>query len=469
MTRWLTVAAYAMLGSVLLWSRLAGLGGGLCCDEISTVVDYVREGPRTILTGAYTPNNHELFSLLAWSSTSIFGESEIVLRLGAALPFIVGVVIVTAWLDLRVDALAALLFLAFATTSPLLTDISRQARGYGLAFLAMSVMVVAALEADRSGRTWAVAAFWIAGLVGAFTLPHFAIAAAAVGVVLLTRPTLRARCLVGGAISAVSITFWYAPHLDDLVTHSSQEYGTRIDVVWLVTAPFDQILLPAFTSLDETFVTPSLATLVVAVPFAVIIGSSPLLHARTSALVLGGSVVATVVVLWAIGAHVVPRFLSFLLVPLLMLVATGCSYVLDRLFSKPALVRTAAVVAVFAVLAFASAPLFASIHTSRRDSLREAAALIRAQAPSAPVYAYMPYPADLAFHLDRAVNQVERAAETEVVCNASGTAVFLAQPWFWAPTTVPSCTKRPGVQHRRFEHFARGESIDVWVIPAGNS
>ena len=64
-----------------------------------------------------------------------------------------GRTVVTAWLHSRVDALSGVLFLFLATVSPLLLDITRQARGYGLAFLAMSILVVAALEAARDGRT----------------------------------------------------------------------------------------------------------------------------------------------------------------------------------------------------------------------------------------------------------------------------------------------------------------------------
>ncbi len=41
-TRALVVGAYALLGSILVWSHLARLGGGYCCDEIATVVDYMR-------------------------------------------------------------------------------------------------------------------------------------------------------------------------------------------------------------------------------------------------------------------------------------------------------------------------------------------------------------------------------------------------------------------------------------------
>ena len=51
----------------------------------------------------------------------------VLLRLGAAVPFIAGVVLVTAWLHVRYGALCGLLFLFLATASPLLLDLSRRA------------------------------------------------------------------------------------------------------------------------------------------------------------------------------------------------------------------------------------------------------------------------------------------------------------------------------------------------------
>jgi hypothetical protein len=465
-TRTLTVAAYAILGSILAWSRLAGLDNwGYCCDEIATVVSSVRAGPETILTGTYTPNNHELYSLLGWATSSIFGESEIALRLGAALPFIAGVVVVTAWLHVRVSPLAAVLFLAFATLSPLLVDITRLARGYGLAFLAMSVMTVAALEAVRSGATWTVPTFWVAGLVGTWTLPHFAIAFGVTGAVLFTRPGLRRPCLLGAGLSTLAVAVWYGPHFDDIATSSSQEYGTPIPTAWLVTAPFDQILLPAFTSLDETLVNPSWATLIAAAGLAVLVGSSPLLRRREQALILCAGTVATVALFWITGTQVVPRFFSFLLVPLFMLLATGCASILESLLSKPARVRTPVVVALVALIAFTSLPPLISIPRSRRDSLREAATLIREQATSTPVYAYMPYPADLEFHLGRNVTGLRKADETTIVCGEPDTAVLVEQPWFWPEASIPACAERRGAQRFRFDQFARGEETDVWIIP----
>ena len=173
------------------------------------------------------------------------------------------------------------------------------------------------------------------------------------------------------------------------------------------------------------------------------------------------------VAFWITGTHVVPRFLSFLLVPLFILMATGCASILERLFTKPARIRAAVLIVVLAVVATTSAPLLASVPRTRRDSLREAAVLIRDQAPSsARVYAYMPYSADLAFHLGRPVDQLARSADTAVVCSKRETTVLVAQPWFWPPTTAPSCATRRGALHRSFDQYARGDATDVWIIPA---
>lgn len=470
LTRALARGAYVVLGSLLVWSRLYGLDNtGFCCDEIATVTNYVRPGPSTILTGAYAPNNHELYSLLAWATSTLFGESEVALRLGAAIPFVAGVAVVTVWLHRRVGVLSAVLFLLFATASPLLLDLSRQARGYGLAFLAMSVLTVVALEADRMRPTVSAPIFFGAGLVGTFTLPHFAVAFAAIAAVLASRPRLRRWYVVGSALSAVAIAAWYAPHVDDIASSSSQDYGAPIPTAWLLTAPFDQILRPAFTSLDETLVRPSIATLVGAVVLALAAGSSPLLRDRRRSLVLVPGTVVTVLVFWATGTHVVPRFWSYLLVPLLLVLATGCAEILGRLTSEPARWRTIVVVGLLTFVGVWSLPELASVPFSRRDSLREVAASIRQNAvPGTPVYAYMPYSDDLEFHLGRHVVRVDEPDGTAIACRAGRAAVLVSQPWFRPAVVVPSCAAGRGARHYRFDQYARGDATDVWFIDASD-
>src|SRR5262245_48589227 len=126
--------AYAALGAALVWSRLAYLGHSFWTDEILMIEKYVRPGPREILTGPDL--SHELMALLSWVVSSTVGESEIALRLLSVVPFLAGAILVTSWLHSRLGALSGVLFLLLATVSPLLLDITRQARGYGIAFLA---------------------------------------------------------------------------------------------------------------------------------------------------------------------------------------------------------------------------------------------------------------------------------------------------------------------------------------------
>jgi hypothetical protein len=467
--RVVVVTSYAVLGSILCWSRLARLGGGYCCDEIRTVVNYVDAGPEAILAGPYIPNNHELFSLVGWATTAVTGDSAVALRLWSALPFLLGVALVTTWLHRRTGALSGLLFLFLATTSPLLLDITRMARGYGLAFLAMSVLVVGALEAERTGRTAALVALLAAGLIGSLTLPHFTVAFVATTAALMSRPDLRVRVAIGTGVSLVAILAWYAPHFDDIAVSTLGEYGLQIETAWIVTAPIDQTLVPAVTLLDDSFVRPSLASLVWSIAFAVLIASSPLLRRRRPALVLCSGVVVTVIAFWATGTYVVPRFFSFLLVPLFVLLATGSAAVLHRLDTRPAFVRTVVVVVTFGVVAFVSAPFLFDVPRLPRDAGSEAAGTIRNAVPlSTPVFAHLAYPHDLAFHLGRPVTASWTPAEAREVCDADRLAVYVDQPYLVPSASVP-CTERPGTRHYRFRQYARGQRIDVWIIPASGT
>jgi hypothetical protein len=468
-TRAATVAAYAVLGATLCWSRLAGLASGYCCDEIRTVVDYVRAGPDAILSGPYVPNNHELFSLLGWATSSVFGESEIALRLWSAVPFLIGVAIVTAWLHLRMGALSGLLFLFLATLSPLLLDITRMARGYGLAFLAMSVLTVGALELVRTRRSVALAGVVAGGLLGSLTLPHFAIAFLVTAAVLLLDPSIRRGVAASTAAVLIAVVAWYAPHVDDIAVSTLGEYGRQIDTEWLLTAPIDQTLVPGVTLLDDAFVEPSLASLLWAVAFAVVIASSPLLRQKMYALVLCAPVVAMVIAFWVTGTYVVPRFFSFLLVPLFVLVATGAASILERLVVRPARVRTIVVVGTLGVIAILSVPFLADVPRLPRDSTSDAARSIMNLVPAAtPVYAHVPYPQDLAFFLRRPVGGVWTPAEAEEVCSEREVAVYVDQP-FLVPGADVSCTRREGARRVHFDQYARGHEIDVWIIPPAES
>jgi hypothetical protein len=457
------VAAYAVLGLTLAITRTVGLARSYWLDEIVTVQDVIRPGLSEILAGPRV--NHELFSILGWGTISLVGESEIALRLWSVIPFVAAVAGVTVWLHRRVGALSGVLFVFFCTLSPLLLDITRQARGYGLAFLAMAALVVTALETERTGRTSLIVLFCVAGVAGTWTLPHFGIAFVAMGLVLLANYGLRNRMAIGLAISTLACVAFYAPHFTALREGSEQEYSASIQTLWLLTAPIDQILVPALAWIDGTVLVPGLVWVPVVAGLVVVLVSSPLLQARRSALILGVGTVVTVVALWITGVDVVPRFLSYLLVPLLMLLATGIAAIVSRLPSRPPIVRTLIAVGVLAttfVVFVRSAP---DVLRLPREAHRDAAAAILENALSTtPVFAYMTRPQALEFYLGRPVVRPASASDASV-CDRRELVALVVQPWV-LPTAEFTCMERAGTTRYRFEQYARGGEIAVWIIPA---
>lgn len=457
-----TIAAYSIVGLALVASRIVGLDESFWTDEITALAEFIRGGPREILAGPEL--SHELYGILAWVTSSTVGESEIALRLLSVVPFLAGAALVTVWLHVRLSALAGVLFLLLATVSPLLLDITRQARGYGLAFLAMSVLVVAALEAERSGRTGAIVALCAAGLVGTWTLPQFGIAFLATGAVLLAAQPLRRRMALGLAVSAILTVAWYAPHLGQVSEASQIEDGVRINTAWLVTAPIDQVLLPALLWIDGTALVAGAVWLPLVLLVAFVMGWSPLAHRWTSALVLCSGVVATVVVLWLADAYVIPRYLSYLSVPLFVLLATGMSSVLGRGVSRLAIVPAVAGVAVMALLTIRFVTLAPDVMRLPREANRDAADVVLASEPSqVTVVAYMRNPRNLEHYLERPVVELRSEDVARRVCTSPGVVAYVTQP-FGIPAVDVPCLSRRGVVHHRFEQYARGE-MNVWLVP----
>ena len=459
----LVAAAYVVLGAALLWSRLYELGHSFWFDEVVTVADFVRPGPRQIMTGPGI--SHELYSLLAWFVSLPFGDSETALRLCSAIPFVLGVVVVTAWLHTRLQPLAGVLYLFLATVSPLLLDITRQARGYGLAFFAMSVLVVAALEATRTGQPRLVAVACGAGVVGAWTLPQFAIAFVPMCLVLAGDPRLRRAALVGVVVSMVLVAVWYAPHTGQVHASSQVPDGLRISTQWLLTAPFDFTVIPALVWIDGTAAVPGFVWLPFVLVAVVVMASSPLARERRTALVLGSGVVVVIAFLWIGRAYVIPRYVSFLLVPLFVLLASGASSILGRIGTRPQILRSLACLVLIAVLSVRFVSLAPDVVGEPREANRDAARLIETTAPAtALVLTRMWRPRGLAFYLERPIHPLSRANAADRVCGSRVTVAYVVQPFALPPVSIP-CLTRSDARRTRFRQYARGDEIDVWFVP----
>ena len=460
--RFAIAAAYALLGALLLWSRLLWLGHSFWTDEIIMVRGFVRGGLDAIFTGSAL--NHQLMALLAWAIDPLTGESEIAFRLLSVLPFLAGVVLMTAWLHRRYGALSGALFLFLATVSPLLLDITRQARGYGLAFMAMCVVIVAALEAVRTGRTWLVLAMCAAGVIGSWTLPQFAIAFGATCAAVALDRNVRRATVVGLVTSGALIYAWYAAHSGAIESASQIEDGVRIGFPWIVTAPIDQILLPALIWIDGTALVAGLVWLPLVCAVIVVAAASPLLRARSSALVLGSGVVASILVLWWTDAYVIPRYLSFLLVPWFVAVATGAATLLSGVLQRRTPVRAVLCLIVLAVLAGRFAVLAPDVVAFPREANRDAARVIDEREAAAPVVTYMRNPDNLVFYLERPVEEPEPEDLQARVCDRD-VAVYYVFQRFALDDVDLSCLERSGVEHHRFRQYARGDEMNVWFVP----
>jgi hypothetical protein len=456
------VASYVALGTVLCLTRLVMLRHSFWHDEIYTVTNIVRPGPGRIFAGPEL--NHQSFSILAWAGQFALGQSEVAYRLWSVVPFLAGVALVTLWAHRRFGALTGILFLFLSTVSPLLLDITPEARGYGLAFLAMAVLTVAALEADRGGETWAIVAFCIAGVVGTWTLPQFVVAFVATGLVLLGNRSLRRRTAAGLALALVAIALWYVPHLGALQAVSQDSGRAQIQTMWLLSAPIDQILIPALIWIDGIVLVPGVIWLPIVVAVLVVMASSPIARERRTLLLLSAGTLASVAVLWLAQTFVVPRYLSFLLVPLFILLASGMSTVFGQLRDRPMLVRTLIASLFLGALVVRFVTVAPDMLRLPREAPRDAATFIERSVPAeVPVLAYVHNPTDLAYYLDRPFATLPAGAVVERVCDADGRVVFVTRPFAIKQVEVP-CLERQGVRHYRFRQYTRGD-MNVWIVP----
>jgi hypothetical protein len=231
-----------------------------------------------------------------------------------------------------------------------------------------------------------------------------------------------------------------------------------------VTAPIDQILLPALIWIDGTALVAGMVWLPLVALAVVVFGSSPLVRDRGSALILFSGPLATVVTLWIVQAYVIPRYLSFLLVPLFIGLASGAAAVLQRR-DRGAPVRTLTCLVALAVLVFGFVSVAPDVVGLPREAYRDAAEVIEEEGPpTAAVFAYVRHPRGLAFYLDRPIQPLEASNVSSLVCGSPGPVYYVVQPFTLEDVTLP-CLERTGVRHVRFRQYARGNEMNVWYVP----
>ncbi len=196
------IGALAALSIVGLALRLWNLNSDLWIDEVFTLLDFVRKPLGEIVASFPSQNQHMLFSILAYVSTSIFGESSWSLRLPSVL---FGIASIWAFFFLckrLVGSQEALLGCVLMTVSYHHIWFSQNARGYmGLLLFTLTAtwFWFEALETNK-WKWWLGYAASIA--MGMWVHPTMAFVVAAHGIVhvlLLIWPGI-----LGSTVSAFS-------------------------------------------------------------------------------------------------------------------------------------------------------------------------------------------------------------------------------------------------------------------------
>jgi hypothetical protein len=238
------LAIAVLAGAGLFWTRTFTLKQGLWGDELVSVIAYIHAGPSGIF-GHYVPNDHMLFELLTWGSTGLIGDhSEAANRFWSFAPGVGGAWLMAWWLWRRLEAWIGAVFLVLACASPICLDLTSEARGYGLGFLAGVLMTIGADRFARTHTGGGLALLSVGALIGIWTLPVIVLPYLGIVAILLARRVLRRRVLIATALVGGASLLFYLPVLGDLLSSSEQQDGALVAWHAVLLGPTRDLLAP---------------------------------------------------------------------------------------------------------------------------------------------------------------------------------------------------------------------------------
>jgi molybdate transport system substrate-binding protein len=454
--------------AVLVWSRFSLLGVSVWRDEAYTAVHYVNRGPDEIIFGRYVPNNHVLFSLLAWLTTRTYGRGEAVYRLWSVVPAIAAVVLVAWWSWRRISRLAAVIVVLLVLVSPLHLGLAAEARGYGLGFLAGAGVLVSAMRAGEHGRSGDLAFFAVFATIGIWTLPVFSLLVVMQGLVLIALPAVRRRTSIAIAGVAVASLAFYAPLLGDILGKANQRFGDQLPWDGWLQGPSDQIVLPTLRALapeGPAWISEQPALRVMAVVLVAL--AVRRCWRRAEYVLLSGLIVPVVgvyTVLVAARVYVHPRFASYLLFHVVVLMALGVTEAWT-LIGRTSIGRAVAAVAVLLAVMMGVRNAIVDTQSLARapiDNYRLVAQIADGSGID-EVVTNSPRPEGLYFYLgERRVKRLDPSQLAAVLCDRTRNFAFVDQRTADSPKTDVSCLRERGLAPINAEQRAPG-SLDVWL------
>jgi hypothetical protein len=473
---WLAGTVLAGCGAFLAWALFGALNQSLWHDEAFSVLYYTSGGPADILFGDYVPNDHVLFNLLAWWTTTVFGESEIAYRVWSVVPALAASVAIVWWAWVRLGRAVAITGGLLVATSPMVLLLVRDARGYGLGLLAGAVALICADRVARDRSTGVLLGFGGAGLVGIATLPVFSIAFVGQALPLLLRRDLRGRVAVTVGVVGLLSLLLYAPLLRDILDSAGQQFGRRLAWHGPLSAAMTDLLGPNVQIAFGSAAPPDLPDSSVRPDNAIAAGLAAaglVLVLRSGARLIGALLAVPIFFFYTILTlarfFVEPRFASFLLFHVILLAAVGVVGLIALLpatLPRALGIATGVAAALFVVLH--AARLTDAVHDLPRENFKDAAQIARS-AGSDPILTDSIRPTGLRYYLGvNGISPLPAEALQEWFCSPGRRFTYIEHPFRGAGDPPPpdlSCLRRQHANMTRVLQRDRGGHIDIWVLP----
>lgn len=462
---WAPITVGIGLIGLLLWSRFAGIGQSLWHDEIYSVTHYMTS-PTAPFTEPYIPNNHVLYNVLSAVTIAWLHETELVVRLWSVIPGIASIVLLGAWLIHRGAVWSGLAVAGFLTVSPVHMGLSRQARGYGLTFLAMSGLIVFGARYVDTGCKRDLLIFGTFGAIGVFTLPVFVLPflCAVIAVVVSGRAVLGALVSVGSV--AIGSLAWYGPMLTDVFDSTGQEFGHRLGLADLLLEP-TQLVEPTYRLVARHVPMVLWASLTVLLTVLAIMKLRSWLALSKATGVVTILSLGPYVTFWLLGFHLEDRFVSYQLLPLAVVAVVGASSLLATGSEARRWVALGVLLGA-SVLASASFVRHVQLVEDRPQEAFQDAGKVVNQVEDAPVVTNSVRPLGLDYYIDRPVRALRGEELDSFLCHEKSPFIFIDHSvLIRSPDT--NCLRERGAKLLSFEQRSRGDQLDVWIVQDGNS
>lgn len=469
---WLWFVILGSLAALLVWSRLSGLSMSFWHDEVYTVVHYAGRGPSRIFSADYIPNNHVLFSLLSWGTTRLVGTSEIAYRFWGVAPAIAATGWVSWWALRRFGPFAGGTVLLLMCVSPVLFLVTREARGYGIALLAMSGLVVhgdSALRDPEAAKVWP---FIVSGTLGLLTLPVFVLPFLFCAIPLIAARPLMRRTLIGVSVSGLVALAWYAPMLMQILQHSSQQFGAPVRWHSSVTMSPDRLvfhiarlLLPGDLTIPPPhnpqdpiaflFIVHAIFWSLIVITFVRLWRSS-----RSTLWLLALPIVGTYGTLAVMGAWVSFRHVSYLSIPWFVMLGIGVTGLVG-MASKIRYVFIAglATLAIWIILSFY--PVAETAMQTPLENFKEAGRTVNRSGLDR-VVSNSVRPDGLQYYTHRPLELLNATELEELFCGEEVGYVFIDHQ-FKSDVVDTTCLQVSGERGITVDQRARGQ-ITVWIV-----